>query len=95
LQLTVQHRIMLAGGTIEDSDEGPYIDGAEIVKEPVVPAEIKTLTVGGFANAVYDEEEGYIDTRATAILGGVTYYDFSSQPDMFEVYFEYADMPDG
>ncbi|MCL2107629.1 MAG: hypothetical protein FWH26_11310 [Oscillospiraceae bacterium] len=93
LQLTVQKRIVLVGGTIEDSDEGPYIDGAEIVRESVEPAEIKTLTVGGFANAVYDGEEGCMVSRATAVLGGVTYYDFSSQPDMFDVYYEYADTP--
>ena len=88
LRLTVRHRIMLSGGTVGTSEEGEYLEGADIVDEPVVPAEIKTITVGGFANAEYGDEA--VVTRATVIFDGVTYYDFSSQPDMFAVYFEYA-----
>jgi len=93
LQLTVEHRIMLVGGTVEDSEEGQYIDGADIQRQPVMPPETKTLTIGGFGNAEYYDGEEFILARETMVLDGVTWYEFSNQPDMFEVYFEYADQP--
>ena len=83
LQLTVESRVELVGGTVESSDEGDYIDGAEAREAIVDPPEHKILAIGEFGT---DEETG----RKTISIGEVTFYDFDNQDNLFDSYYEFT-----
>jgi len=88
LQLTVESRVELVGGTVVASDEGDYIDGAEVQVTDVGPPEQVTHVLGGFGT---DEETG----RRTITIDGVTFYDFGNQDDLFDSYYELTGTPGG
>ena len=80
LQLSVIRRIELIGGEIvTDEDDEEYLWHAEERLVALSPPETRTLPLGGYGE---DPESG----RACLTIGGTKYYDYSSQPGMFEGY---------
>ena len=81
LQLTIEFRIQRVGGEIKtDPDGDEYIENPEIREITVTPAETKTLALGDYGEDPESE-------RACLTVGGVTYYDYSGQTDLFDSYY--------
>ncbi|MCL1951191.1 MAG: protease inhibitor I42 family protein [Oscillospiraceae bacterium] len=87
LRLTITTRIELVGGEIIEDEDGEkaLVDAEELVVE-LDPPETKTLALGDYG--VDPDSE-----RACLTIGGVTYYDYSNQPGMFDYYYELMGLP--
>ena len=82
LLLTIEWRIVLEGGEVIEVDGEQAIEGASPIAEPLSPVETKTLVLGDYGQDPETE-------RACLTIGGVTYYDYSGQPNMFDGYYDY------
>ena len=82
LLLTIEYRIQLIGGEIKTADGEQYIDDPEVREVILNPPEKRTIVLGGGQE---DPESG----RFSLTLDGVAYYDYSSQPDLFDAYYYY------
>ena len=82
LLLTIEWRIVLEGGEVIEVDGEQALEGASPIAEPLSPVETKTLVLGDYGQ---DPETD----RACLTIDGVTYYDYSGQPNMFDGYYDY------
>ena len=85
LQLTIETRLVLEGGEVEESDEGQYIDGADVRELLCDPPEKEVHKI---ADAGKDEDT----EREMITIGGVVYYRFDNQTDLMDDYYELKDM---
>ena len=79
LTLSVTSKLVLAGGDITEADGEQSIENATIQNQVYDPSEMETFSL---TQADPDPETN----RATAIIDGVTYYNFDNQPDLMDGY---------
>ena len=84
LQLTIETQLILEGGEVEESDEGQYIDGADVRELLCDPPEKEVHKI---ADAGKDEDT----EREMITIGGVVYYRFDNQTDLMDDYYELKD----
>jgi hypothetical protein len=81
LRLTVDKRLMLEGGQIEEGDDEQYIVGGDVHERTYSPSKSEIYKI------VHTGRDPQTN-RDTITVGGVTYYRFDNQIDLMDDYYE-------